>query len=291
MIGPIISDFAQRMYGFELLVGPYTVAHYRMAREVLNRGGGVPPIPIYLTDTLAPPVDERRINTHLGFLGAPMVHEREAADRVKSDTPILAIIGNPPYKRLKRGEIERLVGRTMSERWEDLKVPVRAAGLGLSLNAFPDLCIAFYRWALWRLFEVEGAQGRGVLAFITNRTFLTSAGYGGLRQTLRQRFATIRIIDLRGNNRGALPATVERDENVFKIEVGVCILVATASGRAREEEADVFYADVWRAGAFRRREKLALVEGAATRPDRLAFEQVEGAAMARFKPRGFRERD
>lgn len=291
MIGPIMSDFAQRMYGFELLVGPYTVAHYRMAREVLNRGGGIPPIPIYLTDTLAPPVDERRINTHLGFLGAPMVHEREAADRVKSDTPILAIIGNPPYKRLKRGEIERLVGRTISERWEDLKAPVRAAGLGLSLNAFPDLCIAFYRWALWRLFEVEGAQGRGVLAFITNRTFLTSAGYGGLRQMLRQRFDTIRIIDLRGNNRGALPATVERDENVFKIEVGVCILVATASGEEREEEAEVFYADVWRAGAFRRREKLTLAEEAASQPDRLAFTRVEGTAMARFKPRGFRERD
>lgn len=291
MIGPVMSDFARRMYGFELLVGPYTVAHYRMAREVLNRGGGVPPIPIYLTDTLAPPADERRVNTHLGFLGAPMVHERREADRVKSETPILAIIGNPPYKRLKRGEVDRLVGRAMNERWEDLKTPVRAAGMGLSLNAFPDLCIAFYRWALWRLFEVDGALGRGVLAFITNRTFLTSAGYGGLRQMLRRRFDTIRIIDLRGNNRGALPATVERDENVFRIEVGVCILVATASGEARDGEADVFYADAWRAGAFRRRDKLALAEEAAVRSDRLAFLPVDGTGMARFKPRGFREHD
>lgn len=291
MIGPIMSDFAQRMYGFELLVGPYTVAHYRMAREVLSRGGGVPPIPIYLTDTLAPPVDERQINTHLGFLGAPMVQERQAADHVKSDTPILAIIGNPPYKRLKRGEIERLVGRAMSERWEDLKAPVRAAGLSLSLNAFPDLCIAFYRWALWRLFEADGAQGRGVLAFITNRTFLTSAGYGGLRQMLRRRFDTIRIIDLRGNNRGALPATVEQDENVFKIEVGVCVLIAAATGEAREGEADVFYADVWRLGAFRRRDKLALAQEAAAQPERLEFAEVGGTGMDRFKPVGFREHD
>lgn len=291
MVGPIISDFAQRMYGFELLVGPYTVAHYRMAREVLSRGGGVPPIPIYLTDTLAPPADERRVNNHLGFLGAPMVHEREEADRVKSETPILAIIGNPPYKRLKRGEVERLVGRTMSERWEDLKAPVRAAGLGLSLNAFPDLCIAFYRWALWRLFEVDGALGRGVLAFITNRTFLTSAGYGGLRQMLRERFDMIRIIDLRGNNRGALPATVERDENVFKIEVGVCILIATASGEPRDGEAEVFYADAWRAGGYRRREKLVLAAETANQPERLVFAQVEGRGMARFKPSGFAERE
>ncbi len=291
MVGPALSAFAARMFGFELLVGPYTVAHYRMAREVLSRGGGVPPIPIYLTDTLAPPADERRVNVHLGFMGAPMVTERLHADEVKRDGDILAIIGNPPYKRLKRGEIERLVGRTMNEQWEDLKRPVRNAGLGLSLNAFPDLCIAFYRWALWRLFEAEGARGRGVLAYITNRTFLTSAGYGGLRQMLRERFDTIRIIDLRGNNRGALPATVDVDENVFNIEVGVCVLIATASGRERREPATVRYADVWARGAFRRRDKLALAARAAAEPDALTYREVPGTGMARFKPPGFAGRD
>ena len=287
MVGPAMSSFAERMFGFELLVGPYTVAHYRMAREVLSRGGGVPPIPIYLTDTLAPPADERRINVHLGFMGAPMVTERLQADEVKRGATILAIIGNPPYKRLKRGEIERLVGRSINEKWEDLKRPVRDAGMGLSLNAFPDLCIAFYRWALWRLFEVEGAQGRGVLAFVTNRTFLTSAGYGGLRKMLRARFDTIRIVDLRGNNRGALPATVSGDENVFNIEVGVCVLVATASGRPRTGEATVTYADMWREGAFRRRDKLALASRAADEPELLTFTNVPGTEMARFKPPGF----
>ncbi len=139
MVGPQISAFAQRVHGFELLVGPYTVAHYRMAREVRNRGGGVAHIPIYLTDTLAPPAGAAGVHTHLAFLGAPMVAERRAADEVKQNVPILAVIGNPPYKRLKRGEVERLVGRDMNERWEDLKLPVREAGFGRSLNSFPDL--------------------------------------------------------------------------------------------------------------------------------------------------------
>ena len=171
MVGPQISALAQRIFGFELLVGPYTVAHYRMAREVRNRGGGVAHIPIYLTDTLAPPAGAGDVNTHLAFLSAPMVDERRAADKVKQHVPILAVIGNPPYKRLRSGEVERLVGRDMNDRWEDLKRPVRDAGFGRSLNAFPDLCIAFYRWALWRLFEAEGAGGRGTLTYITNRTF------------------------------------------------------------------------------------------------------------------------
>lgn len=287
MVGPALSAFAARMFGFELLVGPYTVAHYRMAREVLSRGGGVPPIPIYLTDTLAPPADERRVDVHLGFMGAPMVTERLNADEVKRDGDILAIIGNPPYKRLKKGEIERLVGRTMNEQWEDLKRPVRDAGYGLSLNAFPDLCIAFYRWALWRLFEAEGARGRGVLAYVTNRTFLTSAGYGGLRQMLRERFDTIRIIDLRGNNRGALPATVGADDNVFNIEVGVCVLIATASGERQPGSATVRYSDFWKQGAFRRRDKLELAARTAEALDALTYREVPGTGMARFKPPGF----
>lgn len=289
MVGPAISALARRMHGFELLVGPYTVAHYRMAREVLNRGGGVEHIPIYLTDTLAPPAGAAGVNTHLGFLSAPMVREREAADQVKANSPILAIIGNPPYKRLKSGEVERLVGRTMNEMWDDLKQPVRQAGLGLSLNAFPDLCIAFYRWALWRLFEAEGAVGRGSIAYITNRTFLTSAGYGGLRQMLRERFDSIHVIDFRGNNRGALPATLERDENVFSIEVGVCILVAAARGVERDQHrpATVSYADVWRERAFRRSEKLLLAETASTIRGSFRFEEVAGDGMSRFKPAGF----
>jgi predicted helicase len=101
-----------------------------------------------------------------------MVAEREAADIVKRDAPILAIIGNPPYRRLRAGEVTRLVGAHMNMLWDDLKRPVREAGLQRSLNAFPDLYIAFYRWALWRLFETEGATRRGVVAYITNRGFL-----------------------------------------------------------------------------------------------------------------------
>lgn len=287
MVGPEMTAFGGRMHGFELLVGPYTVAHYRMLREIVGHGGVAERLPIFLTDTLAPPAGAAGVDAHLAFMGAPMVAERAAADRVKHETPILAIIGNPPYKRLKRGEVERLVGADMNRRWEDLKRPVREAGFGRSLNAFPDLCIAFYRWAMWRLFETDGAEGRGVVSFITNRNFLTGTGFGGLRQMLRRRFDEIEIIDLRGEQGGVRPATVPADAGVFNIKVGVCILTARASGRPREGEAVVHYADIWRAGGFTRAEKLRLMEDGAD--DRSAFEftVVEGGDMARFKPRGF----
>jgi len=292
MVGPVVSAFAQRSYGFELLVGPYTVAHFRVLREVASRGGGVQHVPIYLTDALAPPAAEQ-VMPNLAFLGAPMVAEREAADEVKRTTPILAILGNPPYKRLKRGEIERLIGGDMNRRWQDLKQPVIDAGLGRSMNPFPDLYVAFYRWAVWRLFEAEAdpTHGRGVLAFITNRSFLTGTAFGGLRKMLRERFDRIRIIDFHGDSQGALPATVINDKNVFNIKVGVCVLVAYATGEKDEgAEATVTYSSVWDQGAFTRDEKLTLAYRLADQFD-LPDREVRRAGMAPLKPPGFEEHD
>lgn len=285
-----IEAFAQRMYGFELLVGPYAVAHYRMTREVAGRGAAAARLPIYLTDTLAPPADAAGVQPHLAFLSAPMVAERREADAVKRDAPILVVMGNPPYKRLRAGEVRDLIGADMDERWEDLKRPVQESGHGRSLNAFPDLYVAFYRWALWRLFEAEGAQSRGVLAFITNRNFLTGRGFGGLRKMLRERFERIRIIDFRGNTRGVRPALVERDQNVFNIETGVCVLVAEAAG-GDSCEARVEYADVWQEGAFDRADKLQLANEAAVNRDRFAYRPIEGTDMDRLTPTGFVGRD
>jgi len=287
-----VSAFAQRMNGLELLVGPYTVAHYRMLREVAGRGGTAAHLPIYLADTLAPPAGARTVATHLSFLGQPMVAERQAADAVKQDAPVLAILGNPPYRRLRSGEVERLVGADMADRWRDLTQPVRDAGFGRALSAFPDLYVAFYRWSLWRLFEARGATGRGVLAFITNRGFLTGRGFGGLRRMLRRRFDVIRILDLRGDGQGARPASVAVDENVFAIQVGVCILLAYATGtKPAEAEAEVWYADAWEAGAFTRAETLRLAVGAAADPALLRDRLVPGLDMDRLKPPGFADTD
>ena len=169
---------------------------------------------------------------------------------------------------------------------------MRDAGHGRALNAFPDLYVAFYRWALWRLFDAEDATGRGVLAFITNRGFLTGRGFGGLRRMLRGRFDRIRILDLRGDSQGARPATVQDDQNVFNIQVGVCILVAYAAGaRPAGEEAQVEYADAWEAGAFTRDAKLRLAAAATDDPALLRFRPVPGGDMDPLKPRGFADRD
>lgn len=264
-----LRGLAGRMFGLELLVGPYAVAHYRLHHTL--RPPAIPPAPappplprlgVFLADTLAEPGAAAPAGP-LGFVAAGIRDERHAADQVKSRQPILAIIGNPPYRRLEEGEDQTLVGRWMNGLWDDLKRPVRDAGEGNQLNTFPELSVAFWRWALWKLFEADGAPQRGVVAFITNRTFLTGVPYSGLRQMMRARFDRIEVIDLRGNVRLGPRAGVERDVGVFDIQVGTAITIAVADGSHAGQPAEVHYLDAWAEGLFSRTAKLDwLVSGA-----------------------------
>ena len=269
-----LGDLAGRMFGFELLVGPYAVAHYRLHHALRYRPADdgedapqpvrLPRLGVYLADTLAAPGAAAAMG-QLGIQGIPIDDERREANRIKAEQPILAIIGNPPYKRLAEGENETLVGRWMDGVWEDLKRPVQDAGQGGQLNTFPEFSVAFWRWAIWKLFEADNAPQRGVIAFITNRKFLTGWPYAGLRQMMREKFDRVEVIDLRGDVRAGPRGDVDSDQGVFNIMVGTAITLAIADGsKAEGELAEVVYTDCWKEGLFGRRGKLDwLVGGAA----------------------------
>ena len=266
---PALQGLAARMYGFELLVGPYAVAHYRL-HHALSRGedgapGAItlPRLGVYLTDTLAEPGSAAPAGV-LGFVSDGIRDERLESNRIKTQQPILAIIGNPPYRRLKAGENETLVGRWMDSLWDDLKAPVRDAGNGNQLNTFPELSVAFWRWAMWKLFEADNAPRRGVVAFITNRSFLKGQPYAGLRKMMRQRFDHIEIIDLRGDVRRGERAGVGADQGVFNIQVGTAITLAIADGsKTPGAPALIGYNDSWAHTWLSRGAKFAwLYEGA-----------------------------
>lgn len=290
-----VRSLTRRLYGLEIMVGPYAVAHYRLSRalKAIQAEPEGQRLNIFLADTLAPADAEKGVTNPLGFMGRPIVEERTQADAVKREKPILAILGNPPYRRLREGETASLVGSWVADQlWERYKEPVRRAGWGGELNTFPDLYIAFFAWSQWKLFWRESAPRRGVLCFITNRSYLTGRPFAGLRQWLRKEFDQIDILDLRGDARGARPAGIELDENVFDIEVGVAIITAWATGHKPANAcATVRYADVWTHNAFKRDEKSELLRRITSAPQDLTFVPVDRAACDDFRPRPFEGRN
>jgi hypothetical protein len=289
---PALQGLAKRMYGFELLVGPYAVSHYRLHHAFTRGPDGkleveLPRLGVYLTDTLAEPGSAAPLGP-LGFVTEAIRDERKQSDEIKSKRKILAIIGNPPYRRLEEGEDETLVGKWLNNKWDDLKKPVRDAGWGNQLNTFPELSVAFWRWSLWKLFEAPNAPGRGVVALITNRKFLTGKPYAGLRKMLRERFDRIEIIDLRGDARRGERAGVEGDQGVFSIQVGTAITVAIADGtKAEETLAEVSYNDTWTHNLVRREDKLGWLEQGADNGRREGDVPLEREALEDMRPLPF----
>jgi len=290
-----LQDLARRMYGFELLVGPYAVAHFRL-HHALRRPNredpdtedlDLPRLGVFLADTLAEPGAAAQEGP-LGFVADGIRDERHEANRVKTEQPILAIIGNPPYRRLEEGENRTLVGNWMDRLWDDLKEPVREAGQGNKLNTFPELSVAFWRWAIWKLFESENAPQRGVVAFITNRKFMTGWPYAGLRKMMRERFDRIEIIDLRGDVRRGVRAGIETDQGVFNIQVGTAITLAIADGtKAEGEAAEIHYRDTWEDDRYSRAAKLDWLEENADDGRLNDSVQVERDWLDDMRPRPF----
>ncbi|MGH6839432.1 MAG: N-6 DNA methylase, partial [Methylocella sp.] len=282
-----LRALSARLFGFELLVGPYAVAHYRL-RHAMGALPAKQRVGVFLADTLAEPGAAAPVGK-LGFVAENIRTERHEADRIKQRQPILAIIGNPPYRRLAVGEIGELVGDWMDELWDDLKTPVQDAGWANQLNTFPELSIAFWRWAIWKIFESEGARGRGVVAIISNRTFLAGKPYAGMRKMLRERFDRIEIIDLRGDVRRGARAGVTGDQGVFNIQVGTAITLAIADGsKADGELAGVSYIDSWAEGLFSRDAKLNWLTAGSETGTRPGAVDVERDLLDDMKPEPFR---
>jgi predicted helicase len=288
---PALRQLAERMFGFELLIGPYAVAHYRLHHALAEKPEpgmpAPPPLPrlgVYLADTLARAGTSSPLGG-LGYVAEPIRHERDEADRIKREQRILAIIGNPPYWRFQRVNTREIVGPFIDDKWDDLKEPVRRAGWANQLNTFPEFSVAFWRWAIWKLFEADNAPKKGVIAFITNRTFIAGKPYAGLRQMLRARFDRIEVIDLRGDLRRGARAGVHGDTGVFNIQVGTAITLAIADGSKTDGElAEVTYNDVWEHELFARESKLQWLEdgsGTGTEPGGIT---IRRGPLDDFKP-------
>ncbi|MBM4287025.1 MAG: DNA methyltransferase [Deltaproteobacteria bacterium] len=252
------TQAARNIHAFEILVGPYAVAHLRLTQEILAEGGHLPPdgVHVYLTDTLESP---RSPLPQFPFMYKELAEEHKRAQQVKAAAPVLVCLGNPPYHRQQidleeKGLIKRKGGwvrfgdEALGERplLADFLKPLDALGLGLHAKNLYNDYVYFWRWALWKVFENKG--GGGIVSFITAASYLRGPGFAGMRQVMRQIFDDLWIIDLEGDNLGA-----RKTENVFAIRTPVAIAIGVRYGEAhREQPARVRYTRI----SGRREEKL-----------------------------------
>jgi len=247
--GPQATEVAGRLYGIELMVGPYAVAQLRLSQALQAEGGSLPEggLNLYLADTLeapeAPPLERE-------FFYERLAEERKKAADLKSKQPILVILGNPPYDRVE-GESEE--ARRARGKWvvqgkkdpedpnsppplEDFLGPTRAAGLGRHLKNLYNLYAYFWRFALWKVFEQDPRRG-GVLCFITASSYLRGPAFAGMREHIRRVAGEVYVLDLGGEGKGAV-----KEENVFNIQTPVAIaLVARYGPEDRATPARVLY--------------------------------------------------
>ena len=265
-----------RLVGFELLMAPYAVAHLKLGMQLAALD--LPPeqradwaydfrsnerLHIYLTNTLEQVLGRSRL-----LLGGFISDEANEAARIKQESPVMVVLGNPPYSGLSANKSRWMVDLLHGK---DNKTGKRTVGNYFEVDGKPleernskwlnDDYVKFMRFAQWRIEQT----GYGILAFITNHGYLDNPTFRGMRQSLMKSFDEIYVLDLHGNSkkRERSPDGT-KDENVFDIQQGVAIgifvkhqqkPVKRAATKQRNQEqrveastpplASVYHAQLW----------------------------------------------
>jgi len=209
------------LHGFELMLGPYAIAHLKVALELHEDDVHTEDLSILLTDTL-----DHAPRAAALFHDDPVSAEGERAAALKAGSGFAVCIGNPPYDRVARSAGGGVItdatgGRSL---FDDLLDPAREHTIFSHHASLYNTFVYFWRWALWQVFE-RRAGCPGVVSFIAPSSWLWGPGFLGLRRLVRELADEVWVVDLAGDNRGT-----RRDENVFEIETPVAIVTAVRSG-------------------------------------------------------------
>ncbi len=203
----------KRVFGFEILPAPFVVAHLQLGLLLQNLGAPLSDatderVGVYLTNALTGWEPAKEPKTHLLF--PELEAERDAAEKVKRETPILVILGNPPYNGFANVAVKE--ERDLSNAYRTtIKAP---APQGQGLN---DLYVRFFRIAERRIAE---QTGEGVVCFISNYSWLDGLSFTGMRERYLTAFDGVWIDSLNGDKykTGKLTPEGKPDPSIFSTE-------------------------------------------------------------------------
>ena len=236
-----------RLFGFELLMAPYAVAHFKLGLELSGRhlmelqrhlwAYQFHPgerLNVYLTNTLE---DVELVAQQLGPL-AILSREANEATAVKKRRPVLVVLGNPPYSNFGRQNRNDFILGLL----DDYK-----RGLNEKKINLDDDFIKFIRWAHWRIAQT----GQGIIGYITNNVYIDGLTHRRMRESLLETFDEIYLLNLHGSSKKqeTMPDG-GKDDNVFDITVGVAIILLVKlppggkDGKKRQPT-KIHHADLW----------------------------------------------
>jgi hypothetical protein len=276
-----------RIHGFELLPAPFVIAHLRIGIALqrlgvpLNASTGER-ASVYLTNGLTGWVDG---SEHPVLPFPEFVAERDAADAVKRDQPILVVLGNPPYNGFagvsgrEEGGLAEPYKAGLTENWDVTK------------NKLDDLYIRFFRVAERRIAE---QTGRGIICFVTNSSWLGDPSAVVMRGRLLAEFGDITIDHLNGDSRetGKKTPDGDPDPSVFSTRLnpagitrGVAISMLARTADHDDSPATVRYRDFW--GQDKRGQLAAAAADPDAGPDyeSLEPERANWFRLLRWQPR------
>ena len=214
-----------RVFGFEIMPAPFVVAHLQVGLTMQDLDApladdGTERAGVFLTNALTG--WEPRAMKPLPF--PELEEERDRAERVKQDTPILVILGNPPYNGFAGMAVEE--ERELSDAYRTTRRVRRPEGQGLN-----DLYVRFFRMAERRIAE---KTGQGIVCFISNYSWLDGLSFTGMRERYLEAFDTARIDCLNGDKykTGKVAPDGSPDPSIFSTEgdpVGIQVGTAIAT--------------------------------------------------------------
>ena len=222
-----------RLNGFEILMASYAMAHLKL--DLLLRETGVEPsgserFRVYLTNSL----EEHHPDTGTLFAGW-LSEEANEANHIKRDTPVMVVLGNPPYSGISSN-----MGKWISELIEDYKY-VDGEHFGERKHWLHDDYVKFIRYGQ----HFVEKNGEGILAYVNNHSFIDNPTFRGMRWNLMNTFDEIYILDLHGSSKRGLKAeNGERDKNVFDIQQGVSINIFVKKSTSKKGLADIYKANL-----------------------------------------------
>ena len=217
--GYVKERLLPRIFGFELLMAPYAIAHLKLGLFLEETGYQFDTgkrLEVYLTNTL----DDAKQKSET-LLEEFIAEESNQAAAIKRDKPVMIVIGNPPYS-YESVNTDQWISKLIRDYYKVDNQPLGEH----NPRGLQDDYVKFIRFGEWRICQ----SGKGILAFITNHAFLDNPTFRGMRQSLINSFDSLFLYDLHGSIKKAeKQPDGSPDSNVFDIQQGVSIFFGLKS--------------------------------------------------------------